>query len=68
MRENVTADGLAAIRSGEQSAGARVTLHLVRQEDGNVELFCHFCQHVQVNVELLLALAELAATMIVDAE
>jgi hypothetical protein len=39
MSENVTANRFATVRAGEECARTWVTLHLVRQEDGDIELW-----------------------------
>lgn len=64
----MTTNRLPAICSGEQRAGARIRLNLIRDEDNHIELFSHTLQPVKVLEKLVLSLAELTATSIVVTE
>ena len=44
-------DRLATISAGKESAGARIRLDLVRQEDSKIELFRHLSEFAQVLIE-----------------
>lgn len=61
-------DGLAAIRARKQRARTGVGLHLIGHEDGEIELLGRLRQLAEVDIELLLALAQLTAAGVVDAE
>ena len=64
----MSSDGLAAVGTCEQRACSGIRLHLIRQEDGEVELLRHLLELAQVEIETLLSLAEFSTTEVVDTE
>lgn len=56
------------LTSSEQSTRARIRLDLVGHEDGDVELFCHMSNPVQVQAETLLTRIEFTTPHVVDTE
>lgn len=68
MSKHVTADGFASVGTCEESAGARVGLNLVDDQDSDVELLCHLAELAEVLTQLALAFIQLSATMVVVAE
>lgn len=68
MSNDMPADWLPPICTSEQRRSTRITLHLVRHESHQVELFSHLGQLAEELTELLLTLAELTTADVVDAE
>lgn len=68
MGKNVTTDRFASVGACEQSAGSRVRLHLVDDQDRDVELFSHLTELAQMLAKLALALVQLSTAMVVVSE
>ena len=68
MSDNVTANRLTSICTGEQSARTRIRLDLVGHEDSDVEFFCHVLEPIEMQAELLLALIQFSTTEVVNTE
>jgi hypothetical protein len=68
MSEYVTTDGLASIGTCEQSAGAGIRLHLVDDQDSNVEFLRHLAKLAKVLAQLSLAFVQFSTAMEVVAE
>ena len=81
MSEDVTANGLLVVRHEDLQRsyhlrtdeityhrGTGISRHLIRDKDGNVELFGQLHETRDENVELLLTISELTATRIINTE
>jgi Sec-independent protein secretion pathway component TatC len=68
MSKYVTTDGLASIGTCKQSAGSRVGLNLIDDQDGDVELLRHLAELAEVLAQFALTFVQLAAAMVVVAE
>lgn len=68
MSEHVTTDGLASVGTREESAGTRVGLNLIDDQDSDVELLCHLAELAEVLAQLALAFIQLSTAMVVVAE
>ena len=68
MSEHVTTDGLASVGTREQSAGTRIGLNLIDDEDSDVELLCHLAKLAEMLTQLALAFIQLSTAMVVVAE
>lgn len=68
MGHDVTSSGLSAIGTGEQGAGTRIGLDVVRQQDCDVEDLGKIAQSAKMLTELLLSLRKLTTSNIVGSE
>lgn len=68
MSKHVAADGFASVGTREQSAGTRIGLNLVDDQDSDVELLCHLTELAEVLAQLALTFIQLSTAMVVVAE
>ena len=68
MSKHVAADGFASVGTCEQSAGTRIGLNLVDDQDSDVELLCHLAELSEMLTQLALAFIQLSTAMVVVAE
>lgn len=68
MSEYVTTDGLASVGTCKESAGTRVGLNLIDDQDSDVELLCHLAELAEVLAQLALTFVQLSTAMVVVAE
>ena len=68
MSKHVAADGFASVGTREQSAGTRIGLNLIDDQDSDVELLCHLAELAEVLAQLALAFVQFSTAMVVVAE
>ena len=68
MSEYVTTDGLASVGTCKESAGTRVGLNLIDDQDSDVELLSHLAELAEVLAQLALTFVQLSTAMVVVAE